>query len=349
MNRKTYVEVNVNNIKENIKKLKEKYKDYKYHMAVVKADCYGHGIKILEEIIPLVNYLIVATLEEALEIRNIYTDVPILCLGVVRKENIKICIEKNITITINSYTYLEDIVTEDIKGLKVHIKINTGMNRIGIKDKIDFMKTHNHLKTKQVELEGLFTHIYDASNIRRTNDQLDRFQKITKEIDLTKIKMIHIFASDSLLKYPKLNFINGARFGINMYGLGEEKLLSTFKVVSEVIQINELRKNETVGYSGKYKAEEDTKVATVAIGYADGIIRKYTGNNAYINNKKYQIVGNICMDMLFIKVDDDIKVGDKVEIIKDNDHIREIANMLDTITYEIICNITKRVPRIYIN
>ena len=135
-----------------------------------------------------------------------------------------------------------------------------------------------------------------------------------------------------------------------MYGLIDYKDIqfkSTFSLYSEVIQINEVT-NGTVGYNGAYKVNGKEKIAVVPIGYADGIIRKNTGRNVYINNKEFKIVGNICMDMLFIKVDDSVKVGDKVAIIKDIDHIKEIANYLDTITYEVICSISKRVPRIYI-
>ena len=134
-----------------------------------------------------------------------------------------------------------------------------------------------------------------------------------------------------------------------MYGLMENKenpLFSTFSLHSEVIQINEVE-NGTVGYNGNYKVEGKEKIAVVPIGYADGIIRKNTGRNVYINNKEYKIVGNICMDMLFVKIDSSVKVGDKVTIIKDIGHIEEIAKYLDTIPYEIICSIGKRVPRVY--
>lgn len=135
-----------------------------------------------------------------------------------------------------------------------------------------------------------------------------------------------------------------------MYGLidyNDIEFKSTFSLYSEVIQINEVT-NGIVGYNGFYKVNGTEKIAVVPIGYADGIIRKNSGRNVYINNKEYKIVGNVCMDMLFVKVDDSVKVGDKVEIIKDINHIKQIAKHLDTITYEVICSIGKRVPRIYV-
>ena len=148
----------------------------------------------------------------------------------------------------------------------------------------------------------------------------------------------------------KKEYVNGCRLGIVMYGLMDTKdkdFLPTFKLYSEVIQINNVE-NETVGYSGKYKVDGKEKIAVICIGYADGIIRKNTGRYVYIKDKPYEIVGNICMDMLFVKVDENVNVGDKVEIIRNNQHIEEIANHLETITYEVITSIGKRIPRIYI-
>ena len=154
-----------------------------------------------------------------------------------------------------------------------------------------------------------------------------------------------------MLLYEKCDFCNGCRLGISMYGISEAKDIefdNTFKLISEVIQINE-DITGTLGYNGTYNIREGDRIAVIPIGYADGFIRRNKGNYVYINNNKYKIVGNICMDMLFVLVDSNVKVGDKVYLIKDNEHIIEIANYLDTIPYEIICLISKRVPRIYIN
>ena len=137
-----------------------------------------------------------------------------------------------------------------------------------------------------------------------------------------------------------------------MYGFTSNKelnLKSTFSLYSEVIQINNLNKGETVGYNGFYKAEKDNeKIAVVPIGYADGIIRKNTGRTVFINNKEYKIVGNICMDMLFVKVDDTVNIHDKVTILKNIEHIEKVAEHLETIPYEVMCSVGKRVPREYI-
>ena len=352
MYRNTYVEVNLKNIKYNVQSLIKKYDNYKYYFGVVKADCYGHNnIKVVKTIIDAgCNYLAVATLDEALEIRKELKKVPILCLGIIDIKYIDTCIKNNITITISNLDYIKELPKLK-KKLKVHIKINTGMNRLGVNNKDEFNEIYNLISKKNLYLEGIYTHIYNPNNKKDTLNQYKKFEDITSDISLENIPIIHVGASEATEFFEKRNYANGCRLGIAMYGLVDYKkcsLKSTFSVYSTVIQINEVC-NETVGYNGNYKVKGSEKIAIVPIGYADGIIRKNTGRYVYINDKKYKIVGNICMDMLFVKVDDSVKVGDKVTIIKDNEHIEEIAKHLDTITYEVICSISKRVPRVYVD
>ena len=350
MYRNSYVEVNLTNLKYNIQKLIEKYHDYRYYFGVVKADCYGHNdIETVKTIIDAgCNYLAVATLDEALEIRKEINDIPILCLGIIDIKYLDICIKNNITITVNNLDYLSKINFNN-KDLKVHIKVNTGMNRLGVNNKEEFNKMYKIIKDN-FYLEGIYTHIYNPCDKDLTLKQWNKFKEITSDIDLNNIPIVHVGASEATEYFEKREYANGCRLGIAMYGLIDCKGInfkSTFSLYSEVIQINNVS-NETVGYNGNYKVNGNEKIAVVSIGYADGIIRKNTGRDVYINNRPYKIVGNICMDMLFVKVDDQVKVGDKVTIIKDINHIKEIAKHLDTITYEVICSIAKRVPRVYV-
>lgn len=347
--RGTYALINLKNIKDNVKTIIKNYPKYRYYIGVVKADSYGHdGIEVVRSIIDGgCNYLAVATLDEALTIRKEIKDIPILCLGIVNIEYLSICLKENITITVNNLEYLKSITTV---GLKIHIKLDTGMNRLGIKDKKELIDTYNLALSKGLFVEGIYSHLYQAESNINNEKQLQRFKQLLSNIDLSNIPIIHLQASEGIINLEKNVFINGCRLGIMMYGFTSNKSLnlkSTFSLYSEVIQINNLKPNDTLGYNGLYVASENTKVAVVAIGYADGIIRKNTGRDVYINNKKYKVIGNICMDMLFVKVDDDVKVGDKVEILRDNNHILEVSNYLETIPYEIICSISKRVPRIY--
>ncbi len=351
MYRNTYVEVNLNNIKYNVETLVKKYDNYKYHFGVVKADCYGHNdIPVIKTVIEAgCNYLAVATLDEAMAIRKEIKDIPILCLGIIDVKYIPVCVENNITVTISNLDYLKKI-KEANENLKVHIKINTGMNRLGVNNREEFNFMYKMIKEKKFILEGIYTHIYDAASRERTLKQFERFEEITKDINLKEIPIVHVGASEATEFFDKREYANGCRLGISMYGLVDYKDIkfkSTFSLYSEVIQINAVE-DETVGYNGAYQVNGKEKIAVVPIGYADGIIRKNTGRSVYINDKEYKIVGNVCMDMLFVKVDDSVDVGDKVVIVKDIEHIKEIAKHLDTITYEVICSIGKRVPRVYV-
>lgn len=351
MYRNTYVEVNLKNIERNVKTLINKYNDYKYYFGVAKADCYGHnGNDTVEAIIRGgCNYIAVATLDEAMEIRKSITNIPILCLGIIPIEYVEECVKNNITITISNLDYLNKLVKQKYNNLKVHIKINTGMNRLGINNKTELNFVYKTIKDSNLILEGIYTHIYNSLDEKVTLNQFRKFEEITSDINLEEIPIVHVSASDATISYSKLPYANGCRLGIAMYGLGDnkqEELLPTFSLYSEVIQINEID-NETVGYNGTYKANGKEKIAVIPIGYADGIIRKNTGRNVYINDKSYEIVGNVCMDMLFVKVDDSVNVGDKITLIKDIEHIEQIAKHLDTIPYEVICSIGKRVPRVY--
>lgn len=350
--RNTYLEVNLKALEKNIKRLIRMSGDYDYFFGVVKADCYGQsGIKSIKSIIKGgCNYLAVATLDEALDLRK-KLDIPILCLGVVSSQYIETCVQNNITITVNSLEYLKEVIEEEPEELKVHLKINTGMNRLGISDNKEVLEAVKLMKENDIELEGIYTHIYDASNEERYLNQIKQFENTVKGIDLDEIPIIHISASEALVNYEKPDFVNGCRFGIIMYGFTESEeilLEGTARLVSEVVQIHELKPGDTVGYDGAFEVNEEMKVAVVSIGYADGVIRKNAGRNVYINDKEYEIIGNICMDMLFVKVDDDVHVHDEVEILRDNEHIKEVAKYLDTIPYEVLCSIGKRVPRIYL-
>ena len=343
--RNTFANIYLDNIKDNIKTIINKYNGYKYYIGVVKADCYGHNSnKVVKTIIDSgCNYLAVSSLEEALKIRKKF-DIPILCLGIIDSKYIKICEENEIDITIDSVEYLNKIKNYN---LNVHIKIDTGMNRLGIKSKEEFDLIYEVIKKSNLNLQGIFTHIYKASNKINTNNQLNKFKHITSSINLRDIPMVHIAQSDTLINYPKIDFCNGCRLGIIMYGLCNVDLKNTFSLISEIIEIKKLKKGETVSYDGNYKALNDELIGIIPIGYADGVNRKLSNAYIYINNKKYQIIGNICMDMLMVKIDDSVKLHDKVYIYKDINHIKYLSKYLETIPYELICNVSKRVPRKY--
>jgi len=346
--RKTEAKIYLNNITDNVQNVIHNYPDYKYYIGVVKADSYGHNSnKVIQSILDGgCNYLAVSSLDEALNIRK-HFNTPILCLGIINPKYFYICEKNNIDVTIDSLEQLE--VAKNYK-LNIHLKIDTGMNRLGIKTKEDFNLIYNEIINNNLILQGLYTHIYEATNLEKTNRQIETFKEITADIDLTNIPMIHIAQSDTLINHEKIDFCNGCRLGIIMYGLTNNplELKNTISLTSEIIEIKKLNSGESVSYNSNYVAKEEELIGIVSIGYADGISRHLTGSHVYINNKQYQIIGNICMDMLMIKIDESINIGDTVYIYKDIDHINYLSSYLNTIPYELICGISKRVPRKYI-
>ena len=348
MYRQTMANIYLNNIKYNIEAIIKEYNNYKYYIGVVKADCYGHNSnKVVKSIIDGgCNYLAVSSLEEALEIRKDF-DIPILCLGIINSKYMSICEQNNIDITVTNLEYLKEIKDYNIN---IHIKIDTGMNRLGVKEKEEFNSMIKLIEKNNINLKGIYTHIYEASNKEKVDKQIETFKQITGDIDLNKIDIVHIAQSDTLINYSKIDFCNGCRLGILMYGLTNNNLnlKNTIELIIEIIEIKQIKKGETVSYNGTYKAIQNELIGVVSIGYADGINRNLKGAYVYINNKKYQIIGNICMDMLMIKIDENVKLNDKVYIYKDIQHIKTLSNYINTIPYELICNISKRVERKYI-
>lgn len=345
MIRQTYEEINLKALESNVKSIISQSSEYKYHIGVVKANCYGLGLKCIKSIIKGgANYLAVSSLEEALSIRKI-TKEKILILEPINPKYISLARENNITLTISSLEYLNNVKDQEFT---CHIKINTGMNRLGINSKEEFDEVYNIIMNSNITLEGIYTHIYKASDSKCTNNQFKKFEYITSDIDLNTIPIVHIPNSETIFNYKKKPYINGCRMGIIMYGFSNDiKLNSVFFLISKVIEIKHIHSGDTVGYDGKYTATGDGSIAVLPIGYADGILRHNSGRNVYINGKEYKIVGNICMDMLFVKVDENVKVNDEAYIIKDNDHINQIASYLDTINYEVMCSISDRVVREY--
>lgn len=346
--RKTEAQIYLNNIKDNVKNIIKNFSNYKYYIGVVKADSYGHnGNKVIQAIIDGgCNYLAVSSLDEALIVRKKF-NIPILCLGIINPSYFKICEKNNIDVTITS---LEQVILAKKYNLNIHLKIDTGMNRLGIKTKEEFNLVYQEIKNSNLYIKGLYTHIYEASNKEKFTRQLNKFKEITSNIDLTSIPIVHIAQSETLINYPKIEFCNGCRLGIIMYGLLDNNLnlKNTISLTSEVVEIKKIKKGETVSYNGTYKALEDGLIGIISIGYADGVNRKLTGSHVYINNKRYKIIGNICMDMLIVKIDNSVRLHDQVFIYKDINHIKELSAYLDTIPYELICNISKRVPRKYL-
>lgn len=351
--RDSYALINLNYLLNNVEKVYNKVQTPL--MAVIKADAYGCGYKEVAMCLNDTKYIqafAVATLKEAIDLRKSGIQKEILILGAIprNKEDIELAIEYDISLTLFSLEYAI-LLTSFIhnKPLKVHIKLDTGMNRIGIRFKEDLINVLHTIDKSKINVEGIFTHFATADcDEEAYQQQLNTFYQL---IEGFSFKYVHCNNSAAML-YHHENKTNLGRIGIVMYGVdpaGKEsqEYQQVMSLYTKVAMVKKIEKGEKVGYGFTYQAKEDEYIATLPIGYADGIIRKNQGRNVYINGKYYPIVGRVCMDQMMVKVDQEVKVDDQVEIFGEHISLASMAKELDTIAYEIMCLITKRVERIY--
>ena len=373
MYRKTYTKINCDILKNNIINIKENY-HYKYYIGVVKANAYGHGDYIINSLIQGgINYLAASSLEECLSIRKRNENIPILCLEPINQEFLNICEKENITITIPDYEYFKNL-NFNLK-LKAHLKIDSGMNRLGVKNKNQVKEIHDTLKNSNIFLEGIYTHLGTSGMWDKHYDNdLKTFEDLTSLIDLKTIPIVHISRSLTLVTHKMPKYVTGVRLGIIMFGFPQKltkpkglrlikrnmylkkhhiseityennlNLKTAFSLHTEIITIKNVKKGEYVGYGAKYIAKEDMKIAIIPIGFADGLIKKYENQMVKINNKEYELIGEVGMDMTAVKIDDSIKLHDHVIIFDD---AKKKAQELGISAYQLFTSITTRVPRIY--
>lgn len=351
--RDSYALINLNNLIYNVEKVY--HKTNKPLMAIIKADAYGHGSKEVAMCLNDNKYIEmfgVATLQEAIELRELGIKRDILILGAIPKikNDIDLAIKYDISLTLFSLDYLE-LLTSLVEGkpLKVHIKLDTGMNRLGLKGENELKQILANVDRNKFIVDGIFTHFATADCDKESYEQqLKLFDEL---VDQKKFKYVHCSNSAGLV-YHDENKSNLGRIGIAMYGVdpaGDEtsQYKQVMSLFSKVVMVKEIKKGEHVGYGYSYTASQDEIIATLPIGYADGMVRKNQGRDVYINGKFYPIVGRVCMDQMMVRVDKDVKVDDEVEIFGEHISLAKMAKELDTIAYEVMCLITKRVERVY--
>lgn len=368
MYRKLKIEINKENIQNNIKNLINEL-NYKYYIGVVKGNFYGHGTgltKIMEK--SGINYFAVSNLDEAIALRG-ETNLPILILEPIDYKYFDIACKNNITLTINSKEYY-DLIKEYKEKIKVHLKIDSGLNRLGIKNKDDVDYIVSDIKNTNLYLEGIYTHFATSGILDKQYDiQLSRFKELTSNIDLNNIDIVHIDRSATALAHEKNSITNGVRLGISMYGFNpipyipntfmnrlrnikrnyikkklnisetnEYKNLNlkeAFTLKTGILEIKDVKSGEHIGYGTKVIANENIKVAIIDVGYMDGISKKRSNSKVEINNKLYDFIGDIGMTMSIIKIDDSVKIDDEVILIGDKVSIKYVASILNTSVYEV--------------
>ncbi len=352
--RPTWAEINLEHMWHNVL-IAQKNAPNKIMIPVIKANAYGHGaIEVMKYLHAHgIRYAAVSLLEEALELRAIFKDIDILMLGPIMPEDLKVASKNHIEITI-----YDDEIYQAIKKSKYwitcHVKVDSGMSRYGLTEPEKIAKMIENLElSDHISLKGIYTHFATANDDETYyRMQLEKFKLVLDAIR-TLPPMIHISNSSSTLKYEKnYDFTTHFRLGISLYGLSLDHPKPDIKPVmslkSKVVQIKELKPGECVGYGATYCAKEHEKTGILPIGYADGFIRKNKNSSVEINNKLYQLVGTICMDACFIKIDDEISLGDTVTLYGGMISIDEVAKRLQTINYEVCTSLSYRVPRVMI-
>jgi len=338
------IEVNLKNVIDNCKNIKSKFPGYKYYMGVVKSNAYGLGMKAIKEISKEMDYLVVGNIEEAIQVRKSKIETPILVLLPLNIKEVKKYEKYNVTATLDNIDVIDKIKNY---RLKVHLKLNTGMNRFGLNSQEELKKAYDLIKNSDLYLEGIYTHLYSAGDKEITNKQIDLFKLFLEQIDYQKIPIIHIAQSQGLIDNPKIDFATGTRVGDLMYGICDKEELgfkSTFSLTCNLRTINKLNKGQTVGYDAAYKCVDDEYIGIIPIGYSHGITKKQVGTSVYIKNKEYKIIANT-MNVTFIKLDSKVKLNDKVFVYKDINHIIKLSEELETVPQELMLllqNITRK-------
>ena len=367
---RVYVGVDLAAISDNVKSIMNKVGPDVKVMAVIKTDGYGHGAVAIAHALNEIGVysFAVATIDEARELRASGIRNPILILGYVFPNDLQDVIDYNVTSTVFSYDsakMISDYAAKRGKVAKIHIKLDTGMGRIGfVPGEESAAEIKRIFDLKNIEVEGVFTHFAtaDEADLGPSKAQAKLFEDFVNslEADGYFFKIRHICNSAGVLVMDG-NYDNMVRAGIIIYGLrpsAEVKcdidLKPALELVSHVAYVKEVGAGFTVSYGSTYTTSGKTKIATIPVGYGDGYPRSLSNKGRVIVNGCYApIIGRVCMDQFMVDVTDvpDVKQGDEVILIgKQGDceiTVDEIADIAGTINYEIVCGINKRVPRIF--
>lgn len=349
--RDAWVEVNLGKIEHNIKKLRSLTSEEVKLLAVVKADAYGHGATMISPTLAAsgVDMLGVASVDEGIELRNAGITLPVLVLGATPDWAFTSAVEHNIQLSIFTKEHIKSCIYVYKKLKKkpiVHIKVDTGMHRIGIpaKEALEYIK--EVANTKEIQLEGVFSHLACAENKEITEKQNHIFQSLINQIENKDNLTIHIVNTAGMLEQKELHY-DLVRAGIGIYD-------NTMSLRGRITYLKEVSKGSGISYEHTFITDKDTKVATIPIGYADGVSRSLSNKiHGIIKGQKVKQIGNITMDQMMFDVTgiNEIKTGDIITLLgEDNGEfisIDEWANKLNTINYEIICRLKVRLPRTY--
>ncbi|MBK9926252.1 MAG: alanine racemase [Anaerolineales bacterium] len=363
--RPVYLEVNLSQLRKNIEAIRAHVGSARV-MPMIKANAYGHGVDGVAPFIePYVDYLGVAILEEGIHLRELGITKPILVAGGALPEQVPYFAEYDLTLTGSSVELLDaanEVSQTTGKRIKTHLKIDTGMERVGVHEYEAETLICKSLACSHLDVEGIYTHFANSevSDANYSKLQLERFEEaldVYRKLSIPVPPIRHVCNSGGILNLPQAHF-DMVRPGILFYGIypGKEtpridgvKPAVTWR--AKVSYSKRTRPGRAVSYGSLWQAEVETRIVTVPCGYADGYFRRMTNHaQVLIHQKKYPQVGRICMDQFMVNVgDDDVRVGDDVVLLGDEIFAEDLAEWTGTNEYEVLTNISARVPRVYVN
>lgn len=364
--RPTQIHVDLDAIRENVRRIK-KIVEPSLVAVVVKGNAYGHGMSAVSLALcdSEADVLCVATPESAFTLRKRGVNMPILLLSEPPIEAVQECYEYDITMCVYSKEIIDEVSRiANKKSIHVHLKVDTGMNRVGCEaeDTLDLVQ---YISTKPgIFLEGIFTHFAtaDEENHAKTQEQLDIFQQHLEKLDLQNLlpPIVHSANSSAALTLPDARY-SMIRTGLAAYGVypadhmkQKIELVPAITFSSKIMFLKDISVGESVSYGAQYIAEKDSRIATIPAGYSDGVPRNLgiKGGHVLIHGTRCPIIGAVTMDMMMVDVGSiDVSIGDEVILLgsQGNETVtpNEWADLMETIPYEIICQIGERLPRIY--
>jgi len=363
-NHVTSLKIDLNSINHNLNYFKSKLKTDTKVLVVVKAFGYGSdATQIAKFLESKVDYFAVAYLDEGIALRNAGIKTPILVLHP-QKSNLLKIYEYNLEPNIYSISLLKSLLElvkiKNLKKIPIHLKFNTGLNRLGFsKTNISEIETLINCQT-EVFIKSIFSHIAASEDLNErefTLQQINDFKSIDLELtsQLNHKPFRHMLNTSGIINYANEAQFEMVRLGIGLFGFGNDvnetkKLKNVLTLKSVISQIHTIHKGESLGYNRSFKATSTIKSATIPIGHADGISRQLGKGVGYvfINNKKAPILGNVCMDVIMVNITDiDCNEGDEVIIYKTQEHIDHLAKAINTIPYELLTAISQRVNRTF--
>lgn len=364
LHRPTVATVDLAAIRANIKAVQEHIPSTTKTYAVVKANAYGHGaVPVSRAVNELVDAYCVSNLDEAIELRQAGIDKEILILGVILADQIAAAIDYHVTVTATSLEWAESLKDQslDLSQLHVHVKVDSGMGRIGVRNLSQANQLIATLREWDVKVDGIFTHFAtaDEANSDKFQEQLAFFTALVNDLD-DKPALVHASNSATSI-WHRDSIFNAVRLGIVIYGLNPSgndlalpyPLTAALTLESALVHVKTIEAGSTVGYGATYVAEETQFVGTIPIGYADGWTRDMQDFNVLIEGQFCPIIGRVSMDQVTVRLPKSYPIGTKVIFIgRSGDQeitATTVAEKRGTINYEVSCLLSDRIPRTYIN